>query len=102
MDDFFTWQMLATFAGSAAATGIITQFVKGWLSKIPMQVISYVIALVILFAATAATTGVHAGWTVWAMIPLNAVIVSMSANGAYSAVLRIKDGKPDDSNKPDT
>ncbi len=93
MNEFFTWQTLATFAGAATATGIITQFVKGWFSKIPTQIVSYVIALVILFAATAATAGFVAEWTVWAILPLNAILVSMSANGAFSAVQRVTDGK---------
>lgn len=99
MNEFFTWQTLATFAGAAAATGIITQFVKGWLSKIPTQIVSYVVALVILLAATAATTAGGAEWTVWAIVPLNAVIVSMSANGAFAAVQRVKDGKSDSGDK---
>jgi hypothetical protein len=30
---------------------------------------------------------------VWAIIPLNAVMVSTSANGAYVAILRAKNGK---------
>lgn len=87
MDQFFSWEMLATLAGAAAATGIVTQLLKDALKKMPTQLLSYIIALVILAAATAAT-GAAADWTGWAILPLNAVIVSLSANGAFSAVQR--------------
>lgn len=91
MNEFFTWQTLATLSGCAVATGLVTQFVKDYLSKIPTQIVSYVIALVILAVATAAT-GNGTDWAAWAIIPLNAVIVSLSANGAYTAVERVTEG----------
>lgn len=86
MDMFFTWGTLATLAGCALATGLITQFLKDAI-KIPTQWLSYILAVVILSAATLFTGGADAG--VWAIIPLNAVIVSTSANGAYAAILRV-------------
>lgn len=89
MDQYFTWEMLATLAGAAAATGILTQFLKGLFKKLPTQWLSYIIALVILLAATAATGGTT-DWTGWAIIPLNAVLVSFSANGAYDALAKKK------------
>lgn len=92
MDQFFTWETLATLAGCAAATGIVTQLLKDALKKIPTQLLSYLIALLILAAATAAT-GSASDWTGWAILPLNAVIVSLSANGAFDAVKRVTDGK---------
>lgn len=92
MDQFFTWETLATLAGCAAATSIVTQLVKDALKKIPTQLVSYIIALLILTAATAAT-GSASDWTGWAIVPLNAVIVSLSANGAFAAVKRVTDGK---------
>jgi len=90
MNEFFTWGLLATFAGASAATAIITQFVKEPLAKIPTQIVSYVISLVILLLATAATGGTG-DWTGWAIIPLNAVLVSLASNGTYSAIQRISD-----------
>ena len=40
MDEFFSWQMLATFAGATAATGILTQFLKNLIPKLPTQWLS--------------------------------------------------------------
>jgi fatty acid desaturase len=93
MNEFFTWETLATFAGCSLATGVLTQFFKEVFGKLPTQWLSYIIAAVLLFLATAATGGFSQAWTVWAMIPLNAAIVSLSANGAYEAANRIKNGK---------
>ena len=89
MDQFFTWELLATFVGAATGTGIITQFVKDVpiFQKIPARFLSYIVALLILAAATAATGGAS-DWAGWAIIPLNAVLVSFSANGAYDALAK--------------
>lgn len=92
MDNFFDWGMLGTFAGAAAATGIVTQAVKGIFQKIPTQIVSYVIAVVILWLATAATGGAS-DWTGWALVPLNAVVVSLSANGGFEAIKRVQKTK---------
>lgn len=89
MDNFFDWGMLGTFAGAAAATGIVTQAVKGVFQKIPTQIVSYVIAVVILGLATAATGGAS-DWTGWTLVPLNAVVVSLSANGGFEAIKRVQ------------
>jgi len=91
MSEFFSWELLATFAGAVTGTAILTQFVKDLLSKIPTQIVSYVIALLILGIATAATGGMADGWQAWVLVPFNAVLVSLSANGTYSAITRIKD-----------
>lgn len=88
MEQFFTWETLATLAGASAATAIFTQFLKELFKKLPTQCLSYIIALIILLAATAATGGFSVGWETWAIIPFNAVIVSLSANGGWSAIKR--------------
>ena len=90
MDQFFTWETLATLAGASAAVGLLTQFLKDTI-KIPTQWLSYILAVVILCAANLLTG--HVDVAVLAIIPLNAVIVSTSANGAYVAILRAKGGK---------
>lgn len=86
MNDFFTWEMLATLAGCSLATGLLTQFLKNSI-KIPTQWLSYIIAVVLLFAATLFTGGLTL--STGGIIPLNAVIVALSSNGAYSAIFRI-------------
>ena len=86
MDQFFTWQMLATLAGCTMAVGILTQFFKDAFAKLPTQWLSYALAVIVLGLATLFTGGANAG--TWAIIPFNAVIVSTSANGAYAALMR--------------
>ena len=85
MDTFFTWEYLATFAGCALATGILTEFLKKLLYKLPAQGISYVIALVILVVSQLAT-GTLNSWNVVALDAINAVVVSLTANGGYDAL----------------
>ena len=92
MDSFFDWTMLGTFAGAAAATGIVTQAVKGIFQKFPTQLVSYVIAVVILGVATAAT-GAASSWTGWALVPLNAVVVSLASNGGFDIIKRVQKSK---------
>ena len=91
MNDFTSWETLATFAGCATVTGLLTQFTKGLFSKLPTQWLSYIIAVVIMGLATIFTTGFS--WPTLALIPINAVIVSMSANGGFQAVKRVVEGK---------
>lgn len=92
MNEFFSWQTLATFAGCAAATAIVTQFLKETFQKLPTQWLSYIIATVILFAATYFTGTLTASSA--AIIPLNAILIALASNGAYSAVFRVKNGSP--------
>lgn len=87
MNEFFTWETLATLAGCSLATGILTQFLKSTI-KIPTQWLSYIIAAILLFAATLFTGGLTL--PTGCMVPLNAVIVALSSNGAYSAIMRTK------------
>jgi fatty acid desaturase len=55
----------------------------------PTQILSYLIALVVLLISTAANAGFAQPWTVWALVPLNAVLVSTASNGAYQAIARV-------------
>lgn len=93
MDEFFSWEMLGNFAGAVTATAVVTQAVKGIFQKIPTQLVSYLIAVVLLGLATAAgsvAAGSAADWTVWTLVPLNAVLVSLAANGGFEALQRTK------------
>lgn len=100
MNEFFTWAFLGTFAGCVLGVTILTQFIKGvpFINKIPTQFVSWIIAAVILAIVTAISGDGALPWHEWAMVPLNAVLVSLSANGAFEGVQRItgmKDHPPD-------
>lgn len=51
--EFVSWTMLATFAGSLSMVLLITQLTKElkFIKKIPTQIWSYTIAIIILFPA---------------------------------------------------
>ena len=94
MNEFFTWAMLATFAGATAATAIVTQFLKDikFLTDFPTQLLSYIVALVVLVIATLATIG-FGDWQTFAIIPLNAVVVSLASNGGFEAIQKLLGNK---------
>jgi len=87
MNEFFTWQLLATFSGATLATGIITQFIKEWpvFKNIRTQIISYIIALIIIAGANSAL-GSLTGAAEWGIVPLNALLVSIASNGGFDVV----------------
>jgi len=87
MSDFIAWGDMATLAGASAVVLVVTSYLKGLWDDLPTQVLSYIVAVVVLFLSTAAAGGA-ADWTVWALIPFNAVLVSLAANGSYTAVTR--------------
>ena len=64
-NSFLSWEILATFAGVAACTGLLTQMLKRVTAKLPTQWLSYIIAAVLLVVTTAATGG-------WRKPPLTA------------------------------
>ncbi len=86
MNEFFTWANLATYAGATLATNLITQLIKGvgFIANIPTRITSYVIAVVILFAATLFTGAFSLEAA--ALCLINAVVVSLASNGAFDAV----------------
>lgn len=88
MDTFFTWDYLLTFAGCVLATGLLTQGLKKLTGKIPEQIVSYVVALAILVVGQLATNKMT-GWDVAALDIVNAMVVSLSANGGYDAIINI-------------
>ena len=94
MNEFFTWAMLANFAGCATATAIITQFVKNLkpLKNIATQWVSFGIAMLLLYLATYFTGGMTS--SVAALIPFNAILIALAANGVYSAITRVNASAP--------
>jgi len=86
MNEFFTWATLGTYAGCVLVTSLVTQFIKelGALKNIPTRIVSYVVALLVLLAANAIAGTLDlptAGLCV-----VNAVVVSLAANGGYDAI----------------
>lgn len=84
---FFDWSILATYAGATAATIAVTQVFKGvgFINRIPTRLFAYIVALIILVAATAFTDGVALESA--ALCVVNALMVSLASNGAYDAVI---------------
>ena len=81
MENFLTWDILLTFSGCVAGTVLLTEWLKKMLPKLPAQLISFVIALLILMVGHLAM-----GDFAWAETPLylvNAVAVSLTANGGF-------------------
>ena len=94
--DPFTWEQLATIAGATLATLLIVQLLKLPLDKvwkIPTRIVAYFIALIVMLAATYFTQGLT--WSNAGLAVLNAVIVALSAMGAYELTFR----KVDDAKK---
>lgn len=86
MNEFFTWTMLATYAGATLATTLITQLVKGisFLENIPTRLVSYIVSLVVLVVATIFTGEVTVSSITLCVV--NAVVVALAANGGYDVV----------------
>lgn len=93
METLFTWDVLGTYAGATAAVSVLTQLIKGvpLLVKIPTQIVSYVIALVVMMCATAFTVGLTADAAV--LTVFNAAVVSLAANGVYTAAVKMTGGQ---------
>lgn len=88
--EFFDWGTLETFGGATLAVCLITQATKGapGISKIPTQLWSYILAVVVLIAST-----IFAGDVSIARIALtliNGFVVSIAANKGYETVADIK------------
>lgn len=86
--EFFTWETLATLAGASLLTGLITQLLKevGFIQKIPTQIFSWLVAVVVLIAATAFMGNLTLDTGLLCVV--NAVVVSLSANGGYELITR--------------
>lgn len=88
--EFYVWDELGTYAGAAALVALVTQLTKElpYIQRIPTQVWSYILAVVILIASqifTGTLTGSSA-----ALALANGVLVSLASNGGYSLITRVK------------
>lgn len=85
---FFTWAMLATYAGCLAATIMVTQFVKPlWPPKWATQFLSYTVAVGILILANLFLGSLTAQTAVICI--LNGIVIALAANGGYSNIKEI-------------
>ena len=96
LDNFFTWETLLTYGGCIAGTVLVTEWLKRVFAKVPTQIVSFIVAVLILFVGHLAT-----GTMVWADAPLylvNSIAVSLAANGGFDALKRtfIKKGNVDE------
>ena len=94
LNEFFTWEYLATFAGCMAATGLVTQMVKGALDKvvsIPTQLLAWMAAVVILELAQLFTGTLTVSTGVLGL--LNGIAVAAATSGTISGVKRLARGR---------
>jgi hypothetical protein len=89
LTDFLTWQILATMSGAVVAVTLLTEFIKWVTGKTVItgtkaKICSYVSAIVVLVLANFFTQTLTL--EVLTIIPFNAIIVTLSANGLYRTV----------------
>lgn len=91
-EHFLTWGDLVTYGGAVMAVLIITEFTKDLpgIRRIPTRLWAYLIALVLLAAATVFTADrVRAQDMLLCLV--NGVIVAMAAVGSYHSVRETMD-----------
>jgi len=88
--EFFTWASLLTYAGAVLMTSLVTQLLKGIsaIEKIPTRLFAYIVALIILLAATFFTGAFTLESAALCMV--NAVVVALASSGAFDAIQQIK------------
>lgn len=88
--DFFDWTALGSFAGAMLAVSVLTQMTKDLpgIRNMPTQLWSYLLSLGTLVLAMTFNTGFELSQAVLALF--NAALISLSANGGYAALERIR------------
>ncbi|MFV0352679.1 MAG: hypothetical protein ACK5JF_10315 [Oscillospiraceae bacterium] len=92
MNEFFTWDTLGTLAGATVGVTLMTEFAKwifgkkiyGWM----LNCTSFVSALIILYSASFFGGALNPATAVLTF--LNAVVVTMAANGLFDNIKSIK------------
>lgn len=89
MEGFFTWEILATYAGATIFTTMVTQYVKQipFLQAIPTQVISYIVAILGLLLGTYFTVGLTVENA--CLCFANAIVICVAANGSYDNLTEV-------------
>ena len=105
MSDFLTLGSLLSYGGAAAAVCALTQTLKPLVSKLPFGVstrtVSYLLALILLTAATFFTGSREAAD--YALCVVNAALVSLSSNGGYDLISQlVKEASEEDNDDGNT
>lgn len=84
--EFFDWNLLGSYAGAAAAVGVLTQISKEipGVKAIPTRLWSYLLSLATLLLHLLFTQGFTLPGA--ALAAFNAALVSLAANGGYDAL----------------
>ena len=84
--EFLDWSILASHTGALTMVLVITQLTKniGVLKKIPTQIWSYAISLMVLYPAYYFTGQLNASNAV--LIIFNGMIIALSSNGGFAAL----------------
>ena len=90
-EEFFSWEVLATYAGATMFTLLVTQLIKGVIDKIPTRIIAYIIALVVLLAANYFNGSLTA--STGCLCAVNAAVVAFAAYGAHDTIAEVRKPK---------
>lgn len=91
--EFIDWNYLSTFAGLVSIVGLIVQFTKSYVDKLPFrvptQIYSYLVSVLVMFLVEIFEAGGNGLTLSEAFLALfNGLIVSISANGGYEAIMK--------------
>lgn len=81
MNEFFTWELLATYTGACLGTGVVTELLKGLFPAAPGRLLGYLTAAALLLLAQGFTGGLTLSGGVLAL--LNAALVALAAGSGY-------------------
>lgn len=86
--EFVSWELLGSYAGAMAMVGLLTQLTKNikFISAIPTQLWSYILALAVMYSANYFLGQLNPGNAV--LILFNSALVSLGANGGYESIVR--------------
>ena len=93
LENFLTWDILLSYSGCVAATILVTEWLKRVFAKVPTQIVSFVVSLLILIVGHLAL-----GTFAWAdsfLYLINAIGVALASNGGFDILKRAFGKKPD-------
>ena len=86
--EFVTWETLGSSTGALGMVLILTQLTKELplIGRLPTQLWSYVLALLVLIPQRIFSGGLDVSGTV--LLLFNAGVLALAANGGYDAIVR--------------